>query len=78
MEQRDVTASTSDSSEEKKKVSISQSREKTFAKFDVLWLFTKVSLQNLGAWHPLVAPVSNARKLPAIRYVAKSVNISSV
>ena len=26
------------------------SREKTFA---VLWLFAKVSLRNLGVWHPL-------------------------
>ena len=34
-------------------------REKTFANFDVLLLFAKFSPRNLGAWHLLVAPVSN-------------------
>ena len=55
------------------------SREKTFANFEILWLFASFSPQNLGAWHLLAAAASNTCEtfLSKDRFLTNSRKFSS-
>ena len=57
------------------------SKEKTFANFAVLWLYTKVFFVKFGSWHPFVRQKQAIResflpqKFPAVRYIKNNSTI---